>query len=227
MTKLQRPLRIPVSISDSWQGHKDRKPPSVEPGTDYRAPVGTPFYPILPGTVIGIHTAPTGASGRALMMSHGGGVYSRYLHDSDFHVGVGDYVNQSTSIGDTGASANGSNSGVGAHLHLTYWEGQGNHVPTPGSTPTQDFEAAYARQHATPADTDSVPFDPTQEDDDMPIVILQRNNSALTKSLYDTRSGKAVRAISKDENNAFRAAETGAVVYVTVSDAEYSERGGK
>lgn len=66
----------------------------------------------------------------------------------------------------------------------------------------------------------------TEDEDEMPITILERKNSALTKSLYDVKKGRAIRAISKDENTAFRKARSGAVVYITVSDAEYKARGG-
>lgn len=70
------------------------------------------------------------------------------------------------------------------------------------------------------------PFNPQEED--MPITILERkNNSQAAKSLYNPTTGKAIRQISKDENSSFRAAgSSGAVIYVSVSDAEYKERGG-
>lgn len=66
-----------------------------------------------------------------------------------------------------------------------------------------------------------------RQEDDMPITILQRKNSDLSKSIYDVRTGKALRAISRDENTAFRTAPAGTVVYITVSDSEYTKRGGK
>jgi len=73
--------------------------------------------------------------------------------------------------------------------------------------------------HGTPA---------TEGENDMALFILERKNAQLAKSVYDPVTGKAGRQIGKDENTAFRKGESiGAVVYVTVSDAEYRSRGGK
>lgn len=68
----------------------------------------------------------------------------------------------------------------------------------------------------------------TTGDNEMALFILERTNSQVTKSVYDPIKGRAGRAISRDENTSFRKGQaSGAVVYVTVSDAEYKRRGGK
>lgn len=67
-----------------------------------------------------------------------------------------------------------------------------------------------------------------KEEEEMSITILERKgNPQATKSLYDVKTGRAVRAISQDENTAFRAAqENGGAIYISVLDAEYKNRGG-
>lgn len=69
---------------------------------------------------------------------------------------------------------------------------------------------------------------PSEEDDMNKIFILERHNAQLGKSLYDIRTGKAIRPIGVEENTAFRKMQaTGDAVYITVDDAEYKQRGGK
>lgn len=86
------------------------------------------------------------------------------------------------------------------------------------------FEYAEHRdQHIN----DAAPAATVPEEDDMPITIIQKADSNAAKSLYDVKTGRAIRAISRDENTAFRKAAAGTVVYITLSDAEYAERGGK
>lgn len=64
-----------------------------------------------------------------------------------------------------------------------------------------------------------------EEEGDMPIIVVQRENSQLAKGLFDTTTGKLRREISKSENNLYRAAQKvdpGAVIYATVSDRDYA-----
>lgn len=81
-------------------------------------------------------------------------------------------------------------------------------------------------QHINDAEPAAVKKEESEEDD-MPITILEiQGDSQAAKSLYDVRTGRAIRGISKDENSSFRAAGKPAVVYVSVSLAEYKKRGG-
>lgn len=104
---------------------------------------------------------------------------------------------------------------------LKYGEAYGFYQPYAFDPPHFEFDPARVRIRATSKTTTK-----EEEEEDMPIAILQRNNSNLKKSLYDVKTGRAIRGISKDENLAFRGARSGAVVYITVSDAEYNQRGG-
>lgn len=73
---------------------------------------------------------------------------------------------------------------------------------------------------------DPAPAATQSEEDDMAITIIQKKDSGAAKSLYDVKTGRAVRPISKDENSGFRAAGAPAVIYITMSDGEYAQRGG-
>lgn len=120
-------------VSDNWQAHKNRVPPSVEPGTDYACAVGTPIKAASDGTIYAVQNSISSAAGRVVTLKTVDGNYIRYLHLKSIPVTVGQVVSRGQTIAISGASANGSESGVGAHVHVTLRVGS----PT-GST--VDFE---------------------------------------------------------------------------------------
>lgn len=66
---------------------------------------------------------------------------------------------------------------------------------------------------------------PDLEDDEMPIIVVQRANAQLAKGLFDTTTGKLRREISKAENNLYRSAQKtnpASVIYATVTDKDYA-----
>lgn len=82
-------------------------------GTDFRANIGTSVYPINKGVVRFAGTLPT--YGKAIIVDHGLGITSLYLHLSRVDVNVGQLVLPHRSIGlsgDTGFSG-------GPHLHVS------------------------------------------------------------------------------------------------------------
>ena len=82
-------------------------------GTDFKADIGTPIYPINRGVVRFAGTLPT--YGKAIIVDHGLGITSLYLHLSKIQVNVGELVLPYRSIGlsgDTGFSG-------GPHLHVS------------------------------------------------------------------------------------------------------------
>jgi len=87
-------------------------------GLDFAAPTGTPIYPIARGTVI--LADDHYMNGKIVMVSHGHGVVSAYLHLSEISVKVGDKVDGKNIIGKVGATGRAS----GAHLHLGLYHGQ-------------------------------------------------------------------------------------------------------
>lgn len=127
-------------VSCSWQCHRDRPTPSSEPGTDYAGPTsggyGSPLYAPHNGTVVDVKTSASGGTGRYLTIDLDDGRRTRSLHLSEIWVTVGQRVARGQQVGRTGASANGSNWGVGAHVHQTLWAG---HYYAFGKDATIDF----------------------------------------------------------------------------------------
>jgi hypothetical protein len=132
-----RPSR--PGINDDWDGHRGRRPPSSEPGVDYDCAIGDSVVAPADGVIHSVKLSTSGASGRAIMLRTGRD-WHRALHLSRILVRPGDRVSQGQVIAKTGASANGRERGVGPHLHWSFWFDRGNSVPTPGLTPTDDFE---------------------------------------------------------------------------------------
>ncbi len=82
-------------------------------GTDIAAPEGTAIYAVASGTVT---TATYSSSaGNYVMINHGNGVYTAYMHASKLHCEVGDTVSQ----GDTIAEVGSTGVSTGPHLHIS------------------------------------------------------------------------------------------------------------
>ncbi len=82
-------------------------------GVDLKAAMGTPIYAVNDGKVVFVETMTD--YGKTIIIDHGLGVYSLYLHLSDFKVAVGQIVRQGDVIGlsgDTGYV-------TGPHLHFS------------------------------------------------------------------------------------------------------------
>lgn len=82
-------------------------------GTDFKASIGMDVYPVNRGVVRFAGTLPT--YGKSIIIDHGLGITSLYLHLSKIHVVVGQLALPTQSIGksgDTGFSG-------GPHLHLS------------------------------------------------------------------------------------------------------------
>ena len=145
------------SISDSFDGHKNRAKPSVNPGVDYAVATGTPAKAVADGTVI--NTVPTfaGAGGRMVFLSFPSGHTADYLHLSRIDVQPGQAVKQGQVIGLTGGSGLGKENGYGAHLHFSFRVGG---KPTMGAG-NIDYEAFRgAPTSAAPAKPSVAPAAP-------------------------------------------------------------------
>jgi peptidoglycan hydrolase-like protein with peptidoglycan-binding domain len=127
-------------ISSSWADHRKRTPPSQEPGTDYACAYGSTVVAPADGTVVAIQTHTGNATGRFITIDFDNGQRGRALHLSQVNVGVGQRVKQGQKIGVSGASANGKEWGVGAHVHQSLFNGHSYNGFGPNST--VDFEAA-------------------------------------------------------------------------------------
>jgi murein DD-endopeptidase MepM/ murein hydrolase activator NlpD len=82
-------------------------------GTDYKSFTGTPIKSINSGKVVLRDNHFFG--GNTLLINHGLGLYSVYLHLSQFKVDIGDAVNKGQVIGLVGNTGRAS----GPHLHLS------------------------------------------------------------------------------------------------------------
>lgn len=140
----------PVSgywISDDFAAHHARN--SDEPGVDYAAPRGTPVYAMSNGRVRTVKTDTSGAMGRRVIIEYDDGHWSDYIHLDSINVSWGDRVAAGQQVGTLGGSGYGSNSGVGYHVHVSFWR--------PGSHPENrwgsgiDVEAFLRQQGAGPA----------------------------------------------------------------------------
>ena len=156
-------------ISASYQNHKDRTPPSRNPGTDYAVPTGTPVKAIADGTITGIVETIRGAGGRMIFQSFAGGFNADYLHLSRIDVAVGQEIKQGQIIGLSGGSGLGSETGYGAHLHLSIRRGgtpttgvgnidfetlvSGSPAPAPAKAPVAPKAPAKAKAPAKPKAT--------------------------------------------------------------------------
>jgi murein DD-endopeptidase MepM/ murein hydrolase activator NlpD len=135
------------SISDSFNGHKNRAKPSVNPGTDYAVKTGTPIKALADGTITGIVPTFTGSGGRMIFQSFPSGHNADYLHLSRIDVVAGQEVKQGQVIGLVGGSGLGKENGYGAHLHLSFRVGG---KPTMGAG-NIDYEVFRGAPTSSPA----------------------------------------------------------------------------
>jgi murein DD-endopeptidase MepM/ murein hydrolase activator NlpD len=125
------------SISDGFEGHKNRAKPALNPGIDYAVGTGTPVKAVADGTVAGIVTTFTGSGGRMIFLSFPSGHTADYLHLSRIDVQPGQEVKQGQVLGLSGGSGLGKENGYGAHLHFSFRVGG---KPTMGAG-NIDYEA--------------------------------------------------------------------------------------
>ena len=91
---------------------------SVHQGLDYRVPPSTPVSAVNRGTVI--LARPLYFEGNCVVIDHGRGLLSLYLHLSELKVKEGERVERGTEIGLSGATGR----ATGPHLHLAVrWQG--------------------------------------------------------------------------------------------------------
>jgi murein DD-endopeptidase MepM/ murein hydrolase activator NlpD len=147
------------SVSDTFQDHVNRNPPSSNPGTDIPCPYGSPIYATKSGVVTLVDSSNGSAAGRYVQVANTDGTRSQYLHESAPMVSRGMYILRKSLIGYSGGSGFGSDWGYGPHLHKSLQVG-GRNV---------DFQL-YSNPYDT-ADVGSTPFDnstidPQQQEED-------------------------------------------------------------
>lgn len=187
------------SVSDSFQDHVTRG--SVNPGTDYTAPWGTPVYSVWDGTVAGIVTTNYGSGGRMIYVDQTDDTSVDYLHLSQINVNTGDNVSRGQLIGYSGASGYAEEFYYGAHLHISIRSGHGWHAMNHGN---YDFDATIRSQIETiSAGGNAVPI----EEEEMAAAVLIRDPSGGIYLCSDDGSFEAI--VNMDEVAALQA--TGAI----------------
>lgn len=97
------------------------EPGAYHGGVDVAKPAGAPVVAPADGVVILAASSPFTLEGNLLMLDHGMGLNSAFLHLSRIDVKVGDHVRQGQEIGRVGATGRAS----GPHLHWAMmWRGK-------------------------------------------------------------------------------------------------------
>ncbi|SKB40337.1 Peptidase family M23 [Sphingopyxis flava] len=89
------------------------KPGAYHSGTDIAVPAGTPFYAPASGVVVLAATTPFTLEGKLLIIDHGMGLNSAFLHCQRLDVNVGERVSQGQRLGTVGQTGR----ATGPHLH--------------------------------------------------------------------------------------------------------------
>ncbi len=105
----------PEAVSSSGFGYRSFDN-SFHKGTDMAAPEGTPYYAAADGTVMYATNdgGYNGGAGNWVVISHGTGIVTKYMHSSATFVRPGDYVTRGQNIGTVGNTGQ----SFGAHLHF-------------------------------------------------------------------------------------------------------------
>ena len=81
-------------------------------GVDFAAPTGTPIYAAAAGTVIS--SGYSGNAGKMIVINHGNGVITYYMHCNALYVSAGQKVTKGQNIAVVGSTGN----STGPHLHF-------------------------------------------------------------------------------------------------------------
>lgn len=113
------PASSPVSGEFGSQRTYNGKRQSVHQGLDFAAPTGTPVRAVNFGKVV--LAKEMYFEGNFIVVDHGQGLYSLYLHLSEFKVKAGERVEKGQLLGLSG----GTGRATGPHLHLAIrWQGE-------------------------------------------------------------------------------------------------------
>jgi murein DD-endopeptidase MepM/ murein hydrolase activator NlpD len=112
------PADVPISDVFGTQRMFNGKAQSTHQGLDFRAHTGTPVAAMNSGTVL--LARPLYFEGNCVVLDHGQGLLTVYMHLSEFKVKEGDAVTRGEEIGLSG----GTGRATGPHLHVAVrWQG--------------------------------------------------------------------------------------------------------
>jgi len=202
------PLPGRLSIMSAW---RSTSRPNHE-GIDLGAPIGTPVCSVLPG-VVRLVTGNVGDPGNSIIVQHDADTETRYNH-LRYRPGfkLGDRIDEGQQIGVVGMTGK----TTAPHLHFARYElRKGRWV---------DVDPRTLLNFAAVAGGNQTPFNPTIEEEDMPVIIYEGPDSQAAKKLGDIRTGKAIRSLTAAEGHALRKAEArGAAVFITLTAAEFKK----
>jgi murein DD-endopeptidase MepM/ murein hydrolase activator NlpD len=116
--KFRQPVDVPVSDVFGTRRTFNGKVQSMHQGLDYAAPTGTPVSAVNSGTVL--LAGPLYFEGNCVVLDHGQGLLTLYLHLSEIKVKQGERIARGQEIGLSG----GTGRATGPHLHLAVrWQG--------------------------------------------------------------------------------------------------------
>jgi murein DD-endopeptidase MepM/ murein hydrolase activator NlpD len=116
--KFLRPVDVPVSDVFGTRRTFNGKVQSMHQGLDFAAPTGTPVLAANSGTIL--LAGPLYFEGNCVMIDHGQGLLTLYLHLSEVRVKQGERIARGQQIGLSG----GTGRATGPHLHLAVrWQG--------------------------------------------------------------------------------------------------------
>ena len=102
-----------VSSDYGWRIHPTLYVNKFHNGVDFAAPKGTAIYAAYDGVVVAATYSST--MGNYVMINHGGGLYTIYMHASKLHVSKDDVVIRGEKIAEVGTTGR----STGNHLHFT------------------------------------------------------------------------------------------------------------
>jgi murein DD-endopeptidase MepM/ murein hydrolase activator NlpD len=116
--KFRPPVEAKISDVFGTQRMFNGKVQSVHQGLDYAVPGGTPVSAVNAGTVL--LASPLYFEGNCVVLDHGQGLMTLYLHLSEIKVKQGERIERGQEIGRSGGTGRAS----GPHLHLAVrWQG--------------------------------------------------------------------------------------------------------
>lgn len=183
------PADVPVSAS--WQDHRDRQPPSGEPGTDLATAYGTDLRIASDGVVAVVDHSPSGAEGRRCSIDLDDGRRVSYIHLA----GISAYVGMRVGKGQTGviwsgASGHGSDHGYDPHVHVSLWERPG--------MPFADTIDFMLYLDADPIPGPTIPMEDAMPQFFEPNTIVWPNGWANS---YDAQVYQAMKSYVRDPDN--------------------------
>ena len=116
--KFRAPVDVPISDVFGTRRTFNGKVQSMHQGLDYAAPTGMPVSAVNAGTVL--LAGPLYFEGNCVVLDHGQGLLTLYLHLSEIKVKQGERIARGQEIGLSG----GTGRATGPHLHLAVrWQG--------------------------------------------------------------------------------------------------------